>query len=92
MATKYDLESWIVDALGALSGEGAIPRICEHVWRKHEDELRRSGDLFYTWQYDIRWAAQRLRDQHVLVPDGQAPRGIWRLASVSRPGALSDHV
>jgi hypothetical protein len=74
------MESWIVEALQALGGEGSIARICEQVWRSHETDLRRSGDLFYTWQYDIRWAAQRLRDQRVLVPDGQAPRGIWRLA------------
>jgi hypothetical protein len=80
MATKYDLETWIVNALRALGGEAPIARICEHVWRAHEEELRASGDLFFTWQYDIRWAAQRLRDQRVLVPDGQAPRGSWRLA------------
>jgi hypothetical protein len=80
MATKYDLEEWILEALRALGGEGAIPRICDEVWRRHEDELRRSGDLFFTWQYDIRWAAQRLRDQRVLVPNAQTPRGIWRLA------------
>ena len=79
MATKYDLETWIVDALHSLEGEARIARICEHIWRRHEDELRHSGDLFYTWQYDVRWAAQRLRDQRVLVPDGQVKRGFWRL-------------
>jgi hypothetical protein len=30
-------------------------------------ELEQSGDLFYTWQYDICWAAQKLRDVGVLV-------------------------
>jgi hypothetical protein len=58
-----------------------IPRICERVWQRREADLRKSGDLFFTWQYDIRWAAQRLRDQSILVPDGQAPRGIWQLAN-----------
>jgi len=77
MATKYDLEPWLVAAITDLGGEARIPAVCRHVWEHHESELRASGDFFFTWQYDIRWAAQRLRDQKVLVPDGQAPRGIW---------------
>ncbi|MGH7899842.1 MAG: hypothetical protein ACREQQ_17940 [Candidatus Binatia bacterium] len=24
--------------------------------------MKQAGDLFYTWQYDLRWAAKRLRD------------------------------
>jgi hypothetical protein len=80
MATKYDLDAWIVEALGDLDGKGTIVQICRHVWERHEDDLRHSGDLFYTWQYDIRWAAQRLRDQLVLVPAAQTPRGVWHLA------------
>jgi hypothetical protein len=83
MATKYDLEPWIVEALRGLGGEARITRICERVWQAHEAELRRSGDLFFTWQYDIRWAAQRLRDRGVLAPDGQAPRGVWRLQAAA---------
>ena len=39
-----------------------------------------SGDLFYTWRYDIRWAAQTLRDSGVLKPDHEVPRGVWQLA------------
>jgi hypothetical protein len=81
MATKYDLEDWLIDAIRRLGGRAPIPRICEQIWRDHEDELRHSGDLFYTWQYDIRWAAQRLRDRRVLVPNGQTERGIWQLAA-----------
>lgn len=35
--------------------------VAKHIWANHEDELKRSGDLFYSWQYDMRWAAQNLR-------------------------------
>ncbi len=45
-----------------------------------EHELRSSGDLFFTWQYDIRWAAQYLRNIGYLHPvegDRSAP---WELA------------
>lgn len=80
MATKYDLEDWTLEALHTLGGEGSIASVCREVWQRHEDDLRGSGDLFYTWQYDIRLAAQRLRDAGRLVPDKQAPRGIWRLS------------
>jgi hypothetical protein len=47
-------------------------QVSREVWRQHESDLRNSGDLFYTWQYDIRWAAQRLRNDGVLA---KAPRG-----------------
>ncbi|SDW39046.1 hypothetical protein SAMN05444006_10397 [Allgaiera indica] len=30
-----------------------------------------SGDLFYTWQYDMRWAAQNLRGAGKLVLSGR---------------------
>jgi hypothetical protein len=79
VATKYDLDGWIVEALRKSGGTATIPQICESVWLTHEGELRASGDLFFTWQYDIRWAAQRLRDSGVLASPDAAPRGSWRL-------------
>ena len=36
-------------------------------WQTHESELPASGDLFFTWQYDIRWAAQHLQNVGVFV-------------------------
>lgn len=49
------------------------------VWRRHEQDLRAAEDLFYTWQYDIRWAAQKLRDEGE-VERVDARRGVaWRL-------------
>lgn len=35
--------------------------VAKAIWNKHEGELRSSGDLFGTWQHDMRWAADRLR-------------------------------
>jgi len=66
VVTKHDLGDWIVEALRAKGGSAGLVQICRHVWEHHEDELRRSGDLFYTWQYDIRWAATNLRQAGVL--------------------------
>ena len=80
MATKYDLETWLTEALKALGGSGRIAGICKHVWEAHEAELRDSGELFYTWQYDVRWAAQRLRNAGVLKPAKGRRGRPWELA------------
>ena len=53
MATKYDLRDWLVDALKAHDGSATIVEVCRHIWKNHKDELLASGDLFYTWQYDV---------------------------------------
>jgi hypothetical protein len=46
----------------------------------YENELRRSGDLFFTWQYDIRWVATQLRNKGILRAAESSPSGIWELA------------
>lgn len=79
MATKHDLADWTHQALSELGGAAHHVRVAEYVWRNHEDELRGSGDLFYTWQYDLRWAANRLRREGVMSPV-DANDGVWRLA------------
>jgi hypothetical protein len=82
------LRNRVAEALDELGGQGSVVDVCEVVWRRHEPELRRSGDLFDTWQYDIRWAAQNLRDAGLL--ESMKPRrGPWRLTSnPSRPRSV----
>ena len=58
---------------------GTIVEISRAVWDRHEDDLRESGDLFYTWQYDLRWAGLKLRKADVLLPASDEERGMWRL-------------
>ena len=79
VAPKYDLETWILDALRSLGGEARIPDVCKHVWEQHEHDLRASGDLFYTWQYDIRWAALVLRKRGAMKSAAISPAGVWEL-------------
>jgi hypothetical protein len=82
VATKLDLGDWIVEALRAHQGSARLVEICRYVWERHEDELRRSGDLFYTWQYDIRWAATNLRHAGVLKAATVSPIGVWELGGI----------
>lgn len=80
MARKVDLLDWVIDALGHLGGKSRIAPICKHIWDNHEVELRESGDLFYVWQYEMRWAATTLRRNGKLLGAKQTPRGVWQLS------------
>jgi hypothetical protein len=80
MATKHDLTGWLEQALKASGGSASIADVCRHVWSLHEEELRHSGDLFFTWQYDIRWAAHQLRLEGRMRPVNSSPRGVWELS------------
>jgi two-component SAPR family response regulator len=61
MATKADLEHWVLEGVKASGGEASIVQVAEHIWKNYRSELENSGQLLYTWQYDMRWAAQNLR-------------------------------
>ena len=79
MASRDELESWLQSALRELGGKARVAEICRKVWEKHEGELRVSGDFFFTWQYDIRWAANRLRRKKIMKPVEISPAGLWEL-------------
>jgi hypothetical protein len=80
MITREVLIGWVLEALGALGGSGHVPEVAREIWKRHEAELRAAGDLFYAWQYDMRWAAQQLRNSGKLK-DVEGRRGLpWTLA------------
>ena len=85
MATTRDtLVDWVLEALQGLGGSARIPEVAKFIWEHHEADLRAADEpLFYTWQYDIRWAAQKLRDQGLLGVPGAQERGLWILKSAS---------
>lgn len=80
MATKQDLQQWVLEAVRAHDGSAAPIDVARHIWQVHEAELRESGDLFYTWQYDMRWTAQVLRNEGVLRPMQRRRNEPWSLA------------
>lgn len=75
MAHRDDLKQWVLEALQAL-GPSTVPQIAKHIWENHESDLRRSGDLFYTWQYAMRWAGQLLQQEGKLTKNGHGRRWI----------------
>ena len=62
MAGRDDLKCWVFEALTTL-GPSTVPEVARHIWENHEAELRSSGDLFFTWQYAMRWEAQKLQHE-----------------------------
>ena len=80
MATKDDLKDWVIEALTAQEGSAHHVQVAKYIWQNHEADLIASGDLLYTWQYDMRWATDQLRRQGRLLPKPKGDRGPWRLA------------
>jgi hypothetical protein len=76
VADKETLKTWVLEALVDL-GPAQVSRIAQHIWERHESELRSSGDLFYTWQYAMRWAGQVLQNEGKLRKNG--PNRTWRI-------------
>jgi hypothetical protein len=80
MAKKEDLQDWVHDALRAHGGRAKLVDVAKHIWAAHEADLKLSGNLLYTWQYDVRWAALLLRKKRVMKSAEVSPSGTWELA------------
>ena len=78
--TKAELPLVVLKSLNALGGRGCVVEVSKYIWDHYEGDLRKSGDLFYTWQYDVRWAAQRLRKEGKLRYNQDNGRSVWELA------------
>ena len=77
--TRYDLPDILYSAIKEMGGQTNIIDVCKYVWEKHAPELQSAGDLFYSWQYDIRWAATELRKTGRMKAAELSPRGIWEV-------------
>lgn len=83
MSEKGVIRDWLVEALTRKGGKASLVDVCRYIWEKHESDLRGMGDNFYTWQYDVRWAATSLRKMGKMLPSikGEDGRSIWSLSS-----------
>jgi hypothetical protein len=79
MAFRENLKDWVQESLGKLGGEASINQVARQIWLDHEHDLKNAGEYFYSWQYDMRWAAQRLRDKGRLGIRMAGSKSIWIL-------------
>ena len=79
MITMDDLSKMIIEALKYHGGRTSLVEICKYVWNNYERELRNSGDLFYTWQYRIRWQGYQLRKEGIIKTTEGTNKGMWEL-------------
>jgi hypothetical protein len=80
MEARDQLQPWVIDALRDHGGRATITEVARHVWQHHEHDLRLSDDLFYNWQYEMRWAAGKLRDAGQMKSSNASEKGVWALA------------
>lgn len=76
---RADLKQLVLDALIASGGSAKVVDIAKHIWSNNHAAINVSGDLLYTWQYDMRWAANGLRHDGLIKQVNACPRGIWAL-------------
>ena len=79
MAARNLLEIWVEEALLENNGSASVLDVAKTIWKNHSWEIENSGDLFYTWQYDYRWAATKLRKKGKIKSAKFCPPGIWML-------------
>ena len=76
MSGRAELKLWVYEALDQL-GPSQVPAVAKHIWDNHKAELEASGDLFYTWQYAMRWEAQKLQHEGKLRKNAKGR--VWEL-------------
>ena len=78
--TKADLKDCVVKALKENKGKAKLVQVCKFIWANYREELQNSGNLFYTWQYDVRWAALVLRKEGVMKSAEEQKNNFWELS------------
>lgn len=86
--TRQDLPNLLYTTIKSLGGSAKMQVIFKKFWNIYSKELEKSGELFYTWNYDIRWAATKLRNEKKMKPAFKkensrgadvSPQGIWEI-------------
>lgn len=78
--TRDIIKNWTEEALKSLGGMSHYKLVAKELWKLYGSRLSEDA-RFYTWQYDMRWAAQELRDEGKLHNSHTAdiPKGVWML-------------
>ncbi|MEG1070867.1 MAG: hypothetical protein RSE01_03480 [Akkermansia sp.] len=85
---RSDLPNILYDIIKSLNGKATMMDVFKCFWNKYGNQLTINDDLFYTWNYDIRWAATKLRKEDRMKPASRrensygsltSPCGIWEI-------------
>ena len=79
MTFSEKMEHWVLEAVAACGGSAPIVQAAKAIWEAHEGDLKGAGDHFFTWQYEMRWAADRLRKKKKLSLRMEGSRSLWLL-------------
>ncbi|NYG59784.1 hypothetical protein BJ980_002707 [Nocardioides daedukensis] len=75
------MTTWIAEALGVIGPSASPLAVAKSIWAQHEQEIRASGDLLYTWQLDLQTAAAAMISAGTLaLADGE-----WSLTDTTPP-------
>lgn len=86
--TRKDLPEILYQILKDLGGRATMMQVFRQFWKRYKAKLNEADDIFYTWNYDIRWAATQLRKENKMKPastrentlgEDISPKGIWEL-------------
>lgn len=77
--TRTNLKDAVLAAVRASGGRAHLSQIAKHIWDNNKQSLEGSP-LLYTWQYDMRWAATKLRHEGLLKPADDCEKGVWELS------------
>ncbi|WP_294263548.1 hypothetical protein [uncultured Chryseobacterium sp.] len=80
---KNDLKRLVVEALEYYKGKANIVEICKFICSKYNQKLADSGDLLYTWQYDMRWAGTQLIKEGIMKPAKEQVNNHWELVQIN---------
>jgi hypothetical protein len=79
MLTRADLPNLVERALIENEGKATIVQVSKYIWKNYQEELRKSGDIYFTWQYDLRWAALTLRKKGIMKSASNSFKSHWEL-------------
>ena len=85
---RKDLPDILYQLIKELGGSAKMMTIFRKFWADHKNEIKEDDDVFYTWNYDIRWAATELRKKGRMKKASTqenthgadiSPKGIWEI-------------
>lgn len=76
---REDLPDLLYETLQTLGGRAEMMTIFRKFWEMYGEQFTESDDLFYTWNYDIRWAATELRNTGRMKQAFLSPKGVWEI-------------